>query len=83
VGLHSIGFLADTTAKATDIFYPGYAHTGRGVIIRQPPTNMPWGTRAMNVEDPDGHRFRVSGDSTGPIDEAGLKRFSEIERYGG
>jgi alkanesulfonate monooxygenase SsuD/methylene tetrahydromethanopterin reductase-like flavin-dependent oxidoreductase (luciferase family) len=27
VGLHSIGFLADTTAKAADIFYPGYAHT--------------------------------------------------------
>jgi probable LLM family oxidoreductase len=27
VGLHSIGFLADTTAEAADIFYPGYAHT--------------------------------------------------------
>jgi probable LLM family oxidoreductase len=27
VGLHSIGFLADTTAQAADIFYPGYAHT--------------------------------------------------------
>jgi probable LLM family oxidoreductase len=27
VGLHSIGFLAETTQKAADEFYPGYAHT--------------------------------------------------------
>jgi alkanesulfonate monooxygenase SsuD/methylene tetrahydromethanopterin reductase-like flavin-dependent oxidoreductase (luciferase family) len=27
VGLHSIGFLADTTDHAADTFYPGYAHT--------------------------------------------------------
>jgi probable LLM family oxidoreductase len=27
VGLHSIGFLADTTQEAADVFYPGYAHT--------------------------------------------------------
>jgi probable LLM family oxidoreductase len=27
VGLHSIGFLADTTEQAADIFFPGYAHT--------------------------------------------------------
>jgi probable LLM family oxidoreductase len=27
VGLHSIGFVADTTARAADDFYPGYAHT--------------------------------------------------------
>ena len=27
VGLHSIGFLADTTKEAADIFFPGYAHT--------------------------------------------------------
>jgi probable LLM family oxidoreductase len=27
VGLHSIGFLADTTMQAADDFYPGYAHT--------------------------------------------------------
>jgi alkanesulfonate monooxygenase SsuD/methylene tetrahydromethanopterin reductase-like flavin-dependent oxidoreductase (luciferase family) len=26
VGLHSIGFLGDTTQKAADDFYPGYAH---------------------------------------------------------
>jgi probable LLM family oxidoreductase len=27
VGLHSIGFLADTTEQAADDFYPGFAHT--------------------------------------------------------
>jgi probable LLM family oxidoreductase len=27
VGLHSIGFLGDTTNQAADDFYPGYAHT--------------------------------------------------------
>src|ERR1700726_4608484 len=27
VGLHSIGFLGDTTDQAADDFYPGYAHT--------------------------------------------------------
>jgi len=27
VGLHSVGFLADTTEKAANIFFPGYAHT--------------------------------------------------------
>jgi probable LLM family oxidoreductase len=27
VGLHSIGFLAETTIQAADDFYPGYAHT--------------------------------------------------------
>ncbi len=27
VRLHSVGFLADTTEEAAEIFYPGYAHT--------------------------------------------------------
>ena len=27
VGLHAIGFLGDTTLRAADDFYPGYAHT--------------------------------------------------------
>jgi predicted enzyme related to lactoylglutathione lyase len=53
-----------------------------GAIIRQPPTNMPWGTREMNVQDPDAHRFRMGSHSTGPTDEDGLKRFSEIEQFG-
>jgi predicted enzyme related to lactoylglutathione lyase len=50
-----------------------------GATIRLPPTNMPWGTREMNVEDPDGHRFRMGSDATGPADEEGLKRFMEME----
>src|SRR5207302_11288666 len=27
VGLHSIGFLSDTTDEAAEIFFPGHAHT--------------------------------------------------------
>ena len=27
VGLHSVGFLGDTTQQAADDFFPGYAHT--------------------------------------------------------
>jgi len=53
-----------------------------GAIIRQPPTNMPWGVREMNVQDPDGHRLRMGSHSTGPIDEAGWKRFGEIQQFG-
>ena len=53
-----------------------------GATIRLLPTNMPWGTREMNVEDPDGHRFRMGSDATGPADEEGLKRFVEMEQSG-
>lgn len=52
-----------------------------GAIIHLPPTNMPWGTREMNVEDPDGHRLRMGSDATGPADDDGLKRFSEMEQF--
>ena len=53
-----------------------------GALIRQPPTNMPWGTREMNIQDPDGHRLRMGSDATGPADEAGWKRFGEIQQFG-
>lgn len=53
-----------------------------GAIIRMPPTNMPWGTREMNVADLDGHRFRMGSDSTGTADEDGIKRFSEMAQLG-
>jgi uncharacterized glyoxalase superfamily protein PhnB len=43
-----------------------------GAIIRQPPTNYPWGVREMNVEDLDGHRFRMSSEATGPPDAPSL-----------
>jgi uncharacterized glyoxalase superfamily protein PhnB len=45
-----------------------HAFRARGVNIRQPPTNFPWGTREMNVQDPDGHRLRFGSDATGPSD---------------
>jgi uncharacterized glyoxalase superfamily protein PhnB len=53
-----------------------------GAIIRMPPTNMSWGTREMNVADPDGHRFRMGSDSTGPADDDSAKRFSEMAQLG-
>jgi hypothetical protein len=34
----------------------------------------------MNVEDLDGHRFRMGSDATGPVDEEALKR---LYRRGG
>jgi uncharacterized glyoxalase superfamily protein PhnB len=57
-------------------------YTKSGAIVRLPPTNMPWGTREMNVQDPDGHRLRMGSDSTGPVDEAGWKRFGEMQQFG-
>jgi uncharacterized glyoxalase superfamily protein PhnB len=43
-----------------------------GAIIRQPPTNFPWGMREMNVEDLDGHRLRMGGEATGSDDGVDL-----------
>ncbi len=51
-----------------------------GAVIRLAPTNMPWGTREMNVEDLDGHRMRMGSDATGPADEEGMRRFQEMEQ---
>src|SRR5271170_3676640 len=36
----------------------------------------------MNVVDTNGHHFRMSSDATGPADEAGIKRFMEVEESG-
>ena len=44
-----------------DSLYADYQ--AQGAIIRQAPTNFPWGVREMNIEDPDGHRLRI-GTST-------------------
>jgi ankyrin repeat protein len=46
-----------------DALYEDYRK--RGAIIREPPTNYPWGVREMNVEDLDGHRLRMGGDGGG------------------
>jgi len=41
-----------------DALFEEYKATN--ATIRQPPTTMPWGVREMNIEDPDGHRLRMS-----------------------
>ena len=46
-----------------DALYEDYKQ--RGAIIREPPTDYPWGVREMNVEDLDGHRLRIGGDGGG------------------
>jgi catechol 2,3-dioxygenase-like lactoylglutathione lyase family enzyme len=43
-----------------------------GAIIRQKPTNFPWGLKEMNVEDLDGHRLRMGSEATGPSDGVDL-----------
>ncbi|MEM7022015.1 MAG: ankyrin repeat domain-containing protein [Pseudomonadota bacterium] len=53
-----------------DALYDDYQR--RGAIIRQPPTNFPWGVREMNVEDLDGHRLRMGSDVIGPVDQVPL-----------
>jgi hypothetical protein len=47
-----------------DALYEEYKQ--RGAIIRHPPTNYPWNTREMLVEDLDRHCLRMSGEPTGP-----------------
>ena len=65
-------------AEDVDALHEEYKKSG--AIIRLEPTNLPWGTREMNVEDPDGHRLRMGSHATGPADEEGMKRFSEMEQ---
>jgi uncharacterized glyoxalase superfamily protein PhnB len=54
-------------------------YTKSGAIIRMPPANMPWGTREMNIQDPDGHIFRMGSDATGPPDPDALEKFARLE----
>jgi uncharacterized glyoxalase superfamily protein PhnB len=37
-----------------------------GAEIRQPPTNLPWHMRELNVADLDGHRLRFGTPSSAP-----------------
>lgn len=48
----------------------------RGAIIKQQPTNFPWGIREMNVADLDGHRLRLGSEATGPSDDVELNETS-------
>ena len=34
----------------------------RGAVIRHPPTNYPWGSRELQVSDPDGNVLRLGSD---------------------
>lgn len=47
-----------------------------GAIILEPPKNYPWGSREMLVEDLDGHRLRMTGESKGPVNRA-----NSVEQY--
>jgi catechol 2,3-dioxygenase-like lactoylglutathione lyase family enzyme len=49
----------------------------RDAKIVGPPTNMPWGSREMHVEDPDGHRIRFGSDVTAPANADEVKKFWE------
>lgn len=53
-----------------DVLHQDYQK--RGAIIRQPPTDFPWGVREMNIEDLDGHRLRIGSDPRGPGDGVDL-----------
>jgi len=53
-----------------DALYEQYQKSG--AIIRQKPTNFPWGIREMNVEDLDGHRLRMGSETSAPPDDVPL-----------
>jgi catechol 2,3-dioxygenase-like lactoylglutathione lyase family enzyme len=56
-----------------DVLHQEYVSTG--ATIREAPRNMPWGTREMNIEDPDGNRLRMGSDATGPFDPTNPEPF--------
>lgn len=62
-----------------DALYADYQQ--RGAKVLQPPTNMPWQTREMHVEDPDRHRLRFGSDSTGPAEMDEVKRFWDAVEF--
>jgi len=43
---------------ASDVDVLAAEFRGRGVVLRHPPTNYPWGAREMQVADPDGNVLR-------------------------
>ena len=50
-----------------------------GAIILKEPKNYPWGSREMLVEDLDGHRLRMTGESKGPVNKAGsLEQYNNL-----
>jgi len=65
-GQGKAGMWLSIFVQDVDALYEDYKR--RGAIIRQKPTNFPWGVREMNVQDLDGHRLRMGSDATGPSD---------------
>jgi uncharacterized glyoxalase superfamily protein PhnB len=51
-----------------DALYEEYKKSGATIL--NPPTDYPWETREMLVEDLDQHRFRMSGPASGHADES-------------
>jgi hypothetical protein len=60
--------------KDVDALHEEYKESG--ALILEPPKDYPWGSREMLVEDPDGHRLRMTGESKGPMNKA-----SSVEQY--
>ena len=50
-------------AEDTERLYAEW--TASGAMIRQGPTNMPWGSLEIQVTDPDGHVLRFGSDGKG------------------
>lgn len=69
-GQGSGGMWLSVFVQDVDSLYEDYRQ--KGVVIRQAPTDFPWGVREMNVEDPDGHRLRIGSDASGPGDDVPL-----------
>lgn len=38
--------------------------SAHGIAPSEPPTNTPWGTREMRVQDPDGNRLRFASEAS-------------------
>jgi uncharacterized glyoxalase superfamily protein PhnB len=63
-GADAGGTLLSVFVQDVDALYEDYKT--RGAIIRRPPTDMPWGVRRMDVQDPDGNELGMTGDGGEP-----------------
>lgn len=65
--------------KDVDALHEEYKKSG--AIILKPPRNYPWGSREMLVEDLDGHRLRMTGESKGPVNKANsLEQYNKLAK---
>lgn len=53
-----VGGAAYLIVDDVDAYYAELS--ARGVVVREPPEDSPWGTREMLVVDPDGNRLRFA-----------------------